>query len=189
MTEEKMLKDFQRRGIAFLRTVPRSEYEWLALAQHHGMPTRLLDWTSSALAALWFAICKKENKDGDGAVWILTFEDSNIIKHWENKSPLEITKTQILFPPHIASRVRAQGSVFTIHKFNGRTKPLPIDKEKSYKNKLTKLRIPSGKFSNIKFSLNRCGLNQVTLFPDLGGLCEHIAWRNSKEYFTRKPKK
>ncbi len=45
------------------------ELQWLALAQHYGVPTRLLDWTENAAAALYFAV--NEHEDRDGAVIVL----------------------------------------------------------------------------------------------------------------------
>lgn len=53
---ERMLDDFKRRALPFLNLVPRNDFEWLFLMQHHGVPTRLLDWTTNALVALYFAV-------------------------------------------------------------------------------------------------------------------------------------
>lgn len=48
-----------------------SPWELMALMQHHGLPTRLLDWSESALVALYFALTSEPNHDGERAVWVL----------------------------------------------------------------------------------------------------------------------
>lgn len=52
--ERIILKQFQLRAITHLPRTPKSDWEWLAIAQHCGLPTRLLDWTKNPLAAAFF---------------------------------------------------------------------------------------------------------------------------------------
>jgi hypothetical protein len=65
-----LFRKFKRQSGLFLQHVPdQSDYmEWFALMQHHGAPTRLLDWTYSFFVALYFAVAELE-KDQDGELW------------------------------------------------------------------------------------------------------------------------
>jgi len=65
--EQLLLEEFKRTSLPFIEFSPQNDWQCLSLAQHHGLPTRFLDWTYSALAALWFAVRNPPVKDENGA--------------------------------------------------------------------------------------------------------------------------
>lgn len=180
--EEFYFDMFKRQARPHVVPSPVNELEWLAVAQHHGLPTRLLDWTWSPLVAAYFAVEPsgiKERKRVDAAIYgIRSFEQ--IVPRTEGKfkkggslSSFAFEFVQVYDPPHISPRIPAQRAAFTLH---GRP-TVPLMAEENRGEKLEKWVIPSTCCYEIKRMLDVCAINRASLFPDLDGLARALEWR------------
>jgi len=176
--ERAVLAMFKQQARAHLPLAPDTELEWLAIAQHFGLPTRLLDWTDSLLVAAWFAVAKGGVEHGkpkvvDSAIWVTRQVVSVSLDY--TGDPLTIGDPSAYRPPHISSRIAAQGSVLMICPMPTEEPVLPFSK---------KVVVDRSAEFTTKKRLSACGINTRHLFPDLAGLSEHLAWMYKNDWLA-----
>ena len=183
--EENLLHRFRRYTHQHFNRI-LNEWEALFLARHHGLPVRLLDWTSSPLVALYFASaydkfdtkCDEESTPNDGAIWAFVPNDydSSFINVFTEPDPLKVSGVRMIYPFHVSERMTAQSCCFTIQDDPWRDlsdyarQPIP-DQQVDLK-KLVKWKVPEANRKEIIHELERCNINSRTLFPDLEGLAK-----------------
>lgn len=178
--ESKMLEEFTRRALPHTASIPAlSRTDWLAIAQHHGMPTRLLDWTGSALMALWFAVEKSAEATSSAAVWVLPYTVDDFLDD-DEKAPFGLHKTVLVKPRHVTSRITAQDGWFTLHK-SGRSDAsgslfISLDNNLGYRERLRYVTVPAESFGQIRFELATAGITAAVIYPDLGGIAQYVTW-------------
>jgi hypothetical protein len=178
--EKLMLEEFKRASLPLAEFEPKNNWDWLALAQHHGLPTRLLDWTYSALIALWFAVEKIPKNNENGIVWILRPEVSDFRDTERFDDPLKNKVTKIFRSRVVSKRISAQAGAFTAHRISSEGEVIQFESNATFREKLVKLVIPPQCFAPIRESLKMMGVNHSTVFPDIDGLCQHLERRFSK---------
>jgi GNAT superfamily N-acetyltransferase len=193
--EDEIRQEFIMRAPGLTNLHPQNSWEWYFLMQHSAAPTRLLDWTESALIGLYFAV--RDNRgDEDAAVWALdpwwlnkrvvgksevvppgstiglSKKDGQRYDPWlpdryASEKKLSKALPVAIYPNHTAPRISTQRSCFTIHgsQWDG------LDAISEEKNaRLIKIVVPGPSVRVVKEQLMVSGIDEVTIFPDTDGL-------------------
>ncbi len=174
-----------------------SDWRWLTVAQHHGLPTRLLDWTYSPFVAAHFATADTMRFDCDGAIWYADYVKINkmlpspladeLVDHGANAFTLEMLEhalgsirafdalggDQVLFfePPSIDGRIVNQFAFFSVMS----SPTAQLDRWLArHPDICGRIIIPASLKWEIRDKLDQANITERTLFPGLDGLASWL---------------
>lgn len=175
--EQTLFAAFERAARPFLRGT-MSAYELLALAQHHGAPTRLVDWSTSPMVAAWFAVSSfPEQRDAQIYALDITRADLDWIdsKTGDTASgskvedPLKVSKgVYLIETAQVSNRITTQKGIFTLHGNPQTALTVP---------RADTLEIPADLRDEFQSRLMDLGIDASHIFPDIDGLCKSLEWR------------
>jgi hypothetical protein len=163
---------------------PSSSVEWLAIGQHHGLHTRLLDWTRNPLVGAYFAV-REPSREKDSALFALRGLPELELQC--ESDPWRARGIRLWHPPSLVERIGRQSGLFTLHQLGDRGGSLDLVSyaeglwydDGSETNPffslsnlaLVKIRIESSARTVLRDELKLLGVDEFFAFPDLEGLC------------------
>ena len=183
---------FASYGPAYCRDFPSAWIDRQVLMQHHNCPTRLLDWSESALTALYFAVAKlgkgEEGKDDNvpASVYVLdpralaaVCEIESLRRGLSTAQMLRGSQAEGVFregvhapfpfiPSYIDARIAAQKGRFTLHGY------APEGLHGLPAKIVRRVRVPAAAKEELFWRLKECGITETTLFPDLDALAREL---------------
>lgn len=178
---------WKRHAVSYLEKDINNKWDLLSIAAHHGLATRLLDWTFNPMIAAFFAVSLANDAE-------ITDTQSVIYAHYSNHDFLdthkfpdpfniadkELTNNKVfrISPQSIVQRIIRQGAIFTIHF----PPSCPLEDCLPQGDKLEKIIINKEYQKQFSIDLSHYGINKMSMFPDLDGLSRHINWSSLNLY-------
>lgn len=194
LQERTILEIFERRCAEFIDDRHlSSDWDRLALAQHHGLPTRLLDWTTNSLVAAFFAVTSAPKfrdladlSDTSGnptisarpaekhvsakiVAWNVTAR--RVIEPKSEPGPFSLTEIKFLLPRALTTRIIAQNGLFSVHPEPAEAWNAPLEDRKHIFD------IPGEMREFFRRKLFYFGIDQQRIMGGLDGLCARLAWQ------------
>lgn len=176
--EDDLLDRFMKHAVRYIHREPKNKIEWMIHAQHHGVPTRLLDWSTNPLKALFFAVENPNHDKYDGIVYAFhprTQRSTSDGLGEEEK--LVLTAFNSAF---INDRIAVQEGCFTIFPFANKMEDDDFSEGKEGFNpqdtmvSIDTFTIEAESKAKIRKQLNMLGISDATMFPDLDGVAKDI---------------
>jgi hypothetical protein len=202
--EQAMLTRFRQEAAAAGLQYAFDEWGWMTFAQHHALPTRLLDWSQSPLVALFFA-CEPNTTDSDSAVeadgeffllhpndlndeagdaggghpLLLSDADTTLKDYLPGRDGERRRKPRAVVAPLIFDRIRFQTGTFTVTQApqpGGRQEPLRLARS------LQSFIVPAARKAALREQLEVLGFTDVSIYRDLDRIAKRI-----KGIYGRRP--
>jgi hypothetical protein len=169
--ELQLFNEFRRLARPMVdRSRVSDDWDWLFVAQHHGLPTRLLDWTTNPLIAAYFACQASPKGKRDGEVIAVEIASVGTLTADEiSGGPFALSETKFAYPSAVAPRISSQRGLFSVH-----AQP---SKNWILRNKTVRFSIAAEDKATFRENLFGLGIDSAMVMADLDGLAAHLCWR------------